>query len=323
MGSRVLLVVLCALGCSLGCARDPLRPYPGEPTPPFRPSVDDSPEWSHDGRLIAYHRRFASTDGPPGLYVIDAAGGVPRFLAGGGFWSPTYLRFSPDDRSIACELGQQLMLVNLQTGVSTQPLYTQNGATQPDWSPDGRSIVYSRLISSASDPPESLGLHMLDITTGADNPIFHQGAIQFGRYPVFSQDGQEIAIVEGVGGNQSRISLLRTDGSDLHALIESPFGYLLGGLRRHARLALGINGLAFGGFTSAGVGPFVMNWDGSGLSHLPPTYHDYDAYSPDGSMGVGPRYDPADSLVVLFVFRSNDITGATYRQLTSYAPPTQ
>ena len=64
-----------------------------------------------------------------------------------------------------------------------------------------------------------------------------------------------------------------------------------------------------------------MNWDGSGLGPLPANYSFSDAYSPDGSWGVGVRFDPADSNAVLFVFRSDDISRATYRQLTRYIPP--
>ena len=79
--------------------------------------------------------------------------------------------------------------------------------------------------------------------------------------------------------------------------------------------------LVFGGVTSSGTGPSFMNWDGSGLQQMPPTYHDFDAYSPDGSYAVGPRFSPHDSLEVLFIFKTDDVTGTTYRQLTSYRPP--
>jgi hypothetical protein len=215
----------------------------------------------------------------------------------------------------------QLLVVDLQTGTSIEPLYTDHGVTQPDWSPDCHFIVYSRLISSADDPPESLGLHVLDLVTGADHPMVHQGSIQFGRYPVWSKDGRNIAIAEGASGGPYHISLLSVDGSSLRPLVDAADGYLLGLLRRYSRRGIGLDGLVFGGVTSAGPGPFFINWDGSGLRHMPPTYHDYDAYSPDGVFGVGPRFDPHDSLEVLFVFQTDDITGATYRQLTSYSPP--
>src|SRR5438093_8137993 len=113
--------ILC-LGTACG-ARDPIRPYPGEPLPPFIPSVDNHPQWSHNGQWIAYQRRFPSSDGPPGLYLIRPAGGTPRFLARGNFWDPEYPRFSPDDRHLSCVVNLQLLVVDLQTGAVTQPMY--------------------------------------------------------------------------------------------------------------------------------------------------------------------------------------------------------
>lgn len=321
---RTLFVPLAVVlvGMIAGCAKDPVRPYAGEPTPGFRPSVDDSPEWSHDGRLIAFHRRFPSSYGPPGLYVVDAAGGTPRFLAGGDFFFPTYFRFSPDDRFIACEGGFQLLVVDLLTGQTTQPMYTANGVRQPDWDPTGRMIVYSRFFAFPDDPLDSLGLHIFDTATGTDRPIYFQNSIQLGRYPAWTKDGADIAIVELVGGSDhSRISLVKADGSDLRVLIESPSGSYLNLLRRHVRRDRGLDGLAFSGNISSPAGYFFMDWEGSRLGRLPPNYSYSDAYSPDGSLGVGVRFDPADSNQVLFVFRSDDITGASYRQLTQYIPP--
>src|SRR5688572_27053564 len=99
------------LAFSTGCARDPLRPSPGEPSPPFVATIDSDPVWSHDGRWIAYRRGFPSSDGPAGLYLIAFEGGDPRFLAPGDFFWPTYMRFSPDDRFISCTRAHQLLMV--------------------------------------------------------------------------------------------------------------------------------------------------------------------------------------------------------------------
>lgn len=330
---RTLFVPLAvALLGMAGCAKDPVRPYPGEPTPEFRPSVDDSPEWSHDGRLIAFHRRFPSSYGPPGLYVVDAAGGTPRFLAGGDFFFPTYFRFSPDDRFIACEGGFQLLVVDLLTGQTTQPMYTANGVRQPDWDPTGRMIVYSRILAFPDDPLDSLGLHIFDTATGTDRPIYYQNVAQWGSHPAWSKDGSDIAVVQ-YSGTEFRILLLKPDGSDLRVLIEAAPGGTLNLLRRYARRDWGLDGLAFSRSSPSGAsqpgiaerigGSVFMNWDGSELGPLPANYSYSDAYSPDGSLGVGPRFDPADSNAVLFVFRSDDITSASYRQLTRYIPPNE
>lgn len=326
----VASLALVLLGLIASCAKHPIRPYVGEPKPEFRPSVDDSPEWSHDGRLIAFHRRFHSSYGPPGLYVIDAAGGTPRFLAAGDFWFPRYFRFSPDDRYIATVRDIQLLVVDLLTGQVTQPMYTRNGVIEPDWDPTGRMIVYSRYQSYPDDPLDSLGLCIFDTATGVDRPIYHQNAIQLGHYPVWSRDGATIAFVRYTGGDW-RILSLKPDGSDLRVLIEAEPGGIVGNLRRYVRRDRGRDGLAFSwaipstvsppGVTLFTGGPRFMNWDGSDVGTLPRSYSYDIAYSPDGSWGVGGGYDTADSNVVLFVFRSDDITRASYRQLTHYSPP--
>ena len=320
-----LVVTVFVAVASVGCAKDPLRPYPGEPAPPFVPYIDNDPVWSHDGRWIAYRRGFPSSDGPAGLYIIAAEGGDPRFLAAGDFFSPTYMRFSPDDRYISCTRGWQLLVVDLQTGELLEPLYTPHGVLSPDWSPEGRSIAYSRFVSEADSPPESLGLYVFDMVTGTDTPVSYQGEVQFGRFPVWSEDSRNLAMVQPVSEAtvpfHFRISILSSDGTALTSLVESPPG--IGGLsnlRRYVRRARGLDGLAFSGLTPLGQGSFFVNWDGSGLQLLP-LNHLLDAYSPDGSLGVGARYNPKDSLVVLFTFSTDDISGATYRQLTFYEPP--
>lgn len=326
----VVSLALVLVGLFAGCAKDPIRPYVGEPKPEFRPSVDDSPEWSHDGRLIAFHRRFYSSYGPPGLYVIDAAGGTPRFLAAGDFWFPRYFRFSPDDRFIACVRGIQLLVVDLLTGQATEPMYTHNGVTEPDWDPTGRLIVYSRYQAYPDDPLDSLGLCIFDTATGVDRPIYSQNAVQLGHYPVWSRDGAAIVFINATGGN-FRIFSLKPDGSDLRVLIDASPDGTLNLLRRYVRRDRGRDGLAFSrtwpsaasppGVTLREGGSFFMNWDGSDAGTLPRSYRYDVAYSPDGSWGVGGGYDTSDSNAVLFVFRSDDITRASYRQLTHYSPP--
>lgn len=312
---RALAGLLLAL--LVGCARDPIRPYPGEPTPPHFISVDDAPEWSHDARTIAYRRRFVSADGPAGLYIIDANGGPPRWLLAGGIFSPDYLRFSPDDRFLACVDNTQLTIIDLGSGAVSRPLYAENGVSEPDWSPDGRRIVYRRWISSGGLPPESLGVHILDLDSGLDSPVYYDNQVQFGGYPIWAKDG--IFLVTTLDGSRSQIRHLSNDRSTLRVILSGTG--LLGNMRRYVRTARGLNGMTVSGRTDLGTGSFYLNYDGTGLQRQPPTFNSFDAYSPDGAFGVGPRLNPADSLTLLYVFDADDIAGTTQRQLTHYSPP--
>ncbi len=282
--------------------------------------IDAGPEWSHNGQWIAYRRRFSSTDGPPGLYIILAAGGKPRFLAAGDFFDPHYLRFSPDDRFLACVRWGQLLLVELATGNASQPMYSDHGVAELDWSPDGSQIAYRPRFALSDDPPESLGLHILDLPSGMIRFVSYQGQVQDGAFPVWSKDGKSIVFTGG-DGIHSIMYLLAIDGSSRRTLLVSPETGGFGGLIRYVRTARGLDGLVFGGYTPIGVGTFFIGWDGSALQRIPRPYQSDDAHSPDGSLGAGSRINPKDSVPVLFVFSADDITGATYRQLTYYQPP--
>jgi Tol biopolymer transport system component len=288
------------------------------------PSVDNWPVWSHDGRWIAYQRRFPSTDGPAGLYIINADGGTPRFLAQGGFWDPSYIRFSPDDRYLSCVRGFQLLIVDLLTGTTLEPMFTNHGIAAPDWSPDGTTIAYHRFASHVDDPPESLGVHFFDLRTGIDRTLIYQDTTKYGGFPVWSEDGQEIALSDrSEDWLHHRIVAVRVDGSGLRTLVATTHGLPLQNLRSFDRPARGMKGLVFGGTIDIGGGAFFVRWDGTGLTRMPRTYRSEYRYSPDGEWAVGSGFDASDSLAVLFVFRADDLTGASRRQLTRYVPPVE
>ena len=71
---------------------------------------------------------------------------------------------------------------------------------------------------------------------------------------------------------------------------------------------------------SVGPAAAFVNWDGTAIQILPSDYIMADAYSYDGLRGVGSRYDARDSLTALFTFKTGDLTGATYHQITHYTP---
>ncbi len=319
--SQTLFASILLLWCTAGCSRDPLRPQRGEPTPAPLGNVttDVAPSWSHSGLLVAFHRRFPSIDGPAGVYLVDAAGGAPRFLAETGFTSPEFIRFSPNDQYLACDLDHQLLIVDLRSGGLSRPLFITNGLAEPNWSPDGSQIVYRRWASSMSMPPESMGVHIFTPASGVDAPLVAGGIVP-GTFPVWSPDGKRLAIAQFTG-DYYRIVLVNADGSGLHSLLDAPPNGALGGLRPHTHLLWG-NGLVFGGQLTIGSGLFFVRWDGSALQKMPLEFRDGDAYSNDGRQGVGPRYAPSDSLSALFVFTTGDLTGASYRQITHFVPRT-
>ncbi|HET9233855.1 MAG TPA: hypothetical protein VFP10_06930, partial [Candidatus Eisenbacteria bacterium] len=191
--------------------------------------------------------------------------------------------------------------------------------------PDGRTIMYRRFYYPASAPPESLGVRFFNIESGRDTAFYFEGSVvPNGASPLWSLDGREIALTQG-SFDQKWITVFQADGTGSRRIVESPPGIGLGStLRRYVRKSHGIDGIAFGGVPAGFAdGHYVINWDGSGLSRIPNErlQGEFSWFSPDGERVVTLSFDPRDSLEVLFVFDSDDISGATARQLTRYLPP--
>jgi hypothetical protein len=318
---RVLafLLGLLLITIGIGCVRDPLRPQRGEPIPaPLGlPDIDITPQWSHDGRFVAYQRTLVSSDGPAGIFIIPSRGGTPRFVASCGYCE--CIRFSPDDRYIAFDRDGQLILVDRVTGLERAPAFATFGVAAPDWSPNGTKLVYQRRGSANYAPIESLGVHVLDLSTGNERPLMFRDTVQFGLSPIWSPQGDAVAVRQNMG-DYWRIAVVRLDGLGVQTLTVSPRNGVFGAIRRHFDPLLG-SGLCCDGPSPLGRGPFFMDWSGSVMQRMPRAFNPADAYSSDGNWGVGSRFVASDSLTALFVYKAGDFTGATCRQLTHYSPP--
>ncbi len=179
------------------------------------------PSWSRNDESIVFHRRFASTLGPAGIYMMDRDGRAVRLICPGSFAGPTRPRLSPDGSTIISEFGSLLVLVDVKTGARTQPIYTDNGANFGDWSPDGKRIVYARAGRDYLEPPDSAGLHILNLETGDDSGILGVSGVLGGDEPVWSPDGTWIA---WLSGTPEGVSIIRPDGTERRQLILWRFG---------------------------------------------------------------------------------------------------
>lgn len=316
--TRSAAVVLLAGAC--GCSTPPLgvrpTPYQG-----LTVEIDWSPAWSHDGRTIAFHRRVVSSYGPPGIYLTTPYGGQPRFLAPGGFFHPTDLTFSPDDRYLAGMEGYELWICDVTTGVVSRPMYTSEGMFKPDWSPDGRKIAYSRLPLPSN--PDSGGIFVFDLQAGTDTCLKAGGRVVYseGDGPLWTRDGNWIACLERYGSEPERLVLVRSDGSDYRVVIRT--GGDWHALRRYYRPAHGRDGFLFSQASGSAPdsGHYYVNADGSDLVHTSKRFINMQAFSPDGSEFVGGAADPSDTNFVLAVFQTDDPTGTSRRPITSYELP--
>ena len=299
------------------CAKDPFRPWPAsKPTPYY--TVDLWQTWSHDGRWIAFQRRFPSSYGPAGVYVVNSAGGVPRFLTPGNLVWPEHLRFSPDGRYLAAVDDFRLLLIDVASASVTRPAAVDTYATSADWSPDGGTIVYS-----------GVGLFLFELASGTVRELRREsGGLIPGYMPRWSSDGSLIAFIEGTTSTP-KISVIRPDGGGYRSLVESSDEILgessegiVNDLQWYVRPAQAVEKIVFR-LTGLGQRPeltFSINRDGSGLARFPRQILPYDSFSPDGEEICFTAF-AADTMDVLFVGRVDDFSGATRRQLTSWAPP--
>jgi serine/threonine protein kinase/Tol biopolymer transport system component len=151
---------------------------------------DSSPAVSPDGRTIAF---TSDRDGQPRIWLKQVSGEGEAALTTG---PDDFPRFSPD--------GAQVLFAR-PDGASTS-LYRAavlggearrllEGATEGDWSPDGKQIAFLRLQSEGGQTVSSVGV------AGADGSLPREIARAPGgmRAPRWSPDGRTLAVVPAPG----------------------------------------------------------------------------------------------------------------------------
>jgi serine/threonine protein kinase len=178
--------------------------------PPTRltnsPAEEISPAWSPDGRFIAFRRELSPTSF--GLIIIPQRGGRERVLAEvdtSKAWATLdgpYLAWTPDSKWLSCpcpmpEGNFGLFLFSIESGEKRKLANPEGwGDTTPAFSPDGRVLVFSRVIDQAirSD------LYLLGLTEdyapqGEPTRIRSDNPWNFGA--AWTPDGKEIVFASG------------------------------------------------------------------------------------------------------------------------------
>ena len=107
---------------------------------------------------------------------------LPQLTSG-----PSGLAWSPDSQELVFSMAGSLWRQRLDSTVARQLTDGPGYDYQPDWSPDGRYVVYSCYQHDAIE------LWLLDIATGTTSQVTHGGAVNV--EPRWSPDGSRVAFV--------------------------------------------------------------------------------------------------------------------------------
>jgi hypothetical protein len=97
---------------------------------------------------------------------------------------PSSVAWSPDSSELIYAMAGSLWRQRVDSAVAQQLTAAAAYDYQPDWSPDGRWVVY------CSYRDDAVELWLLDLTSGATRPLTHNGAVNV--EPRFSPDGKRI-----------------------------------------------------------------------------------------------------------------------------------
>jgi Tol biopolymer transport system component len=152
------------------------------------------------------------TQGPGGLFVVNADGSGKRQLTRAKYATPTW---SPDGRKIAFVRSGHVYVMNTDGSGEQNLTNSPTGAAAPAWSPDGRRIAFLR-----AGPATAWGWDVYVMDADGRGPRRLAGNAWLAA-PAWSPDGRRIAFVSERDGN-AEVHVMNADGSRQRKLTRNP-----------------------------------------------------------------------------------------------------
>jgi TolB protein len=196
-----------------------------------RGMIDDQPDWSPDGKQVAF-QRGPSVDGPWTLWIANANGSGTRKLSPlhGRCLDESSPAFSPNGKQIAFEChnhtrGRELfsIVVMSETGGRRHVVVRGSSAAgvgRPQFSPDGTRLVFERQNINAL-PKDGHATFVVNV----DGTRLHRVTpwrLRAGDHPDWSPDGKLILVRSDANGpdfgHQGNLFVVPPNGSGLRQL---------------------------------------------------------------------------------------------------------
>jgi TolB protein len=131
---------------------------------------------------------------------------LPQLTSG-----PSSVAWSPDSKVVVYSMAGSLWRQEIARGLAVQLTDGPGYDYQPDWSPDGKSVVY---VSYQKDAME---LWLLDLGSGQTRQLTHEGAVNV--EPRWSPDGKRIIFVSTAYNKRFHIFRADVNGGGLQNVV--------------------------------------------------------------------------------------------------------